>query len=165
MEDVLLNLKTVSSRDVAPPQAQQSLPADQCAITSPSISTSIATFIPSVKNLGPMLTHGKSIPASEISPKNLIILKLGDDELAVDQTTVPDPPAIVFSHNLPALFSQWHCSNTLVVNGRGIPIKYWPVVYQAKFGVKGGAWKALRTQWGNWKVCLILNVSICRLVR
>lgn len=102
-----------------------------------------------------MFTHSKSIPASEIAPQNLIILKLGDDELAVDQTAVPDPPAIVFSQDLSALFAQWHCSDALVVNGRGIPIKYWPVLYHVKHGIKRSAWKALRTNWGNWKVIYI----------
>lgn len=118
-----------------------------------SISTPAASVIPSVTSM--TLTHGRSIPASEISPQNLVVLTLGDDELAVDRTTVPDPPSIVFSHDLSALFAAWHCSDALVVNGRGIPIKYWPLFYHAKNGIKGGAWKALRTIWGNWKVRLV----------
>lgn len=110
------------------------------------------------------LTHGKSTPAAEIFPGHLAVLKLGDEELAVDQTTVPDPPAITFSQDLSALFTEWHCSDKLVVNGRGIPIKYWPLFYHSKHGIKRGAWKALRTVWGNWKVRtkhLCLRWHIC----
>ncbi|KAF7981417.1 hypothetical protein HWV62_33401 [Athelia sp. TMB] len=115
-------------------------------------ATSISTPAASITPVPPMsLTHGRSIPASEISPQNLVVLTLGDEELAVDRTMVPDPPSIVFSHDLSALFAAWHCSDALVVNGRGIPIKYWPLFYHAKNGIKGGAWKALRTIWGNWK--------------
>jgi hypothetical protein len=93
-----------------------------------------------------------TLPAVAIDPKNLAIVKLGEEEFACDRTTVPDPPARHFSNNISGLFEHWHCSDHLIVNGRGIPLKYWPEFYRAKKGFKAGAWKAICVEWGNWKV-------------
>jgi hypothetical protein len=103
--------------------------------------------------------NGQSVTctAESIPQDKLAIVKLGDEEFAVDRTQIPDPPAKHFSHDIPGLFEQWHHSNCLVVNGRGIPIKHWPQFYQAKKGFKSGAWKAIRVEWGNWKVnCFVV---------
>jgi hypothetical protein len=43
---------------------------------------------------------------------------------------------------------------------QGIPIKYWPELYQAKKGFKSGAWKAIRVKWGNWKVILSIFFNL-----
>ncbi|KAF7980680.1 hypothetical protein HWV62_37115 [Athelia sp. TMB] len=148
-------LQTVSSQGGTVPQTQPLLAPLVDRNQHKSITSASAISIPTTPSNLPMpsmtLTHGRSIPASEIFPGHLRILKLGDEELAVDQTAVPDPPAITFSQDLSALFTEWHCSDRLVVNGRGIPIKYWPLFYHSKHGIKCGAWKALRTVWGNWK--------------
>jgi hypothetical protein len=82
----------------------------------------------------------------------LAVVKLGGEDFAIDRTSVPDPPAMHFSNDISGLFQHWNSSDCLVVNGRGIPIKYWPEFYQAKRGFKAGAWKAIRVEWGNWKV-------------
>ena len=155
LENVLT--KTANGAQTPFPQSEPQFDHAPYTRSATSISTPAASITPSVPPMS--LTHGRSIPASEISPQNLVVLTLGDEELAVDRTTVPDPPSIVFSHDLSALFAAWHCSDALVVNGRGIPIKYWPLFYHAKNGIKGGAWKALRTIWGNWKVCLVKLTS------
>jgi hypothetical protein len=91
-----------------------------------------------------------------IDPKKLATVKLGDEEFAFDRTKVADPPAKHFSEDINGLFEQWHSSNLLVVNGHGIPIKYWPHFYQAKRGFKLGVWKAIRVEWGNWKASINL---------
>ncbi|KAF7965281.1 hypothetical protein HWV62_44683 [Athelia sp. TMB] len=115
-------LQTVSSRDSGVMPQAQPLPAtltvrDQHkTIRSASVSVPTTPFNPPMPSM--TLTHGRSIPASEIFPGHLVILKLGDEELAVDQTAVPDPPAITFSQDLSVLFTEWHCSDRLVVNGR-----------------------------------------------
>ena len=92
------------------------------------------------------------MPASAIDPEKVVTVMLGDEEFAFDRTTVNDPPAKHFSEDIDGLFEQWNNSDLLVVNGRSIPIKYWPQFYQAKKGIKSGAWKAIRVEWGNWKV-------------
>lgn len=155
LEDVLV--KAANGAQTPFPQSQPQFDHAPYTRSATSISTPAAYITLPVPPMS--LTHGRSIPASEISPQNLVVLTLGDEELAVDRTTVPDPPSIVFSHDLSALFAAWHCSDALVVNGRGIPIKYWPLFYHAKNGIKGGAWKALRTIWGNWKVSLVKLIS------
>jgi len=39
------------------------------------------------------------------------------------------------------------------INGRGIPVKYWDVFYKKRNRhVETDAWKAIKVQWGNWKV-------------
>jgi hypothetical protein len=92
------------------------------------------------------------VPASAIDPEKVVTVMLGDEGFAFDQTTVNDPPAKHFSEDIDGLFEQWNNSDLLVVNGRSIPIKNWPQFYQAKKGIKSGAWKAIRVEWGNWKV-------------
>ncbi|KAJ7683606.1 hypothetical protein B0H14DRAFT_2162903, partial [Mycena olivaceomarginata] len=64
------------------------------------------------------------------------------------------PPNIHFSTDLSRLFQEWESSTLLMVNGRGIAIKHWPLFYRRrKQGThhKNGAWDKMRTEWGNWK--------------
>jgi hypothetical protein len=130
------------------------LPAVASIQNVPMIMPSQAT--PSVANivlniLCPQSTR-LTLPAVAIDPKNLAIVKLGKEEFACNCTTVPDPPARHFSNNISGLFEHWHRSDHLIVNGQGIPLKYWPKFYWAKKGFKAGAWKAIHVEWGNWKV-------------
>ncbi|KIJ08190.1 hypothetical protein PAXINDRAFT_18653, partial [Paxillus involutus ATCC 200175] len=64
---------------------------------------------------------------------------------------VPDPPNVLFSKDVDRLFREWENSDLLVVNGRGIPIKYWDQFYKKTSGVKEDAWPALKGKWANWK--------------
>lgn len=114
----------------------------------------------SIANISCPSDQTVTLVAAEINPKNLAIIKLGDEEFACDRTQISDPPAKHFSNNISELFQQWHQSEYLVVNGRGIPIKYWPEFYQAKKGFKSGAWKAIRVEWGNWKVSIHFTSSV-----
>ncbi|KAJ7150519.1 hypothetical protein C8R43DRAFT_1191802, partial [Mycena crocata] len=64
------------------------------------------------------------------------------------------PPNIHFSADIPRLFREWESSTLLMVNGRGIAIKHWPLFFhRRKQGreQKNGAWDKTRTMWGNWK--------------
>ena len=112
------------------------LPAVASIQNVPMIMPSQAT--PSVANIGLKIPCPQStrltLPAVAIDPKNLALVKLGEEEFACDRTTVPDPPARHFSNNISGLFEHWHCSDHLIVNGRGIPLKYWPEFYRAKKG-------------------------------
>jgi hypothetical protein len=124
--------------------------------TSKSALTATDSRIPMVTAAGSPISNianrGITLPAAAIDPKHLAIVKLGDEEFICDRTQVNDPPARHFSDNISGLFEHWHHSDYLVVNGRGIPIKYWPEFYKAKKGFKAGTWKAIRVEWGNWKV-------------
>ncbi|KAJ6544720.1 hypothetical protein B0H10DRAFT_2244129 [Mycena sp. CBHHK59/15] len=94
------------------------------------------------------------VPADAIDPANLMVVLLDDEELTFDYTRVPNPPNIHFSGDIPRLFREWESSTLLIVNGRGIAIKYWPLFYRRRkqgLNHKNGAWDKIRTVWGNWK--------------
>lgn len=142
-------------------------PPSQSASRTPSIGSS------TISVMQPVFTHTDSFPALHtqgVSLMTLNTIKLGEDDFTFDRTSVPDPPAIHFSENLTQLFAHWHCSDLLKINGRGIPIKYWSLIYQSKHGDKVGAWAKLRGPWGIYKVCANVNslhthlLTSCRLV-
>jgi hypothetical protein len=114
-------------------------------------ATQLHSLAPMAAPMNNMVSH-ISNPAAEIDPKNVATVQLGDNKFSFDRTTVDDPPAKHFSEDIEGLFEQWNNLSLLIVNGHGIPIKYWPKFYQAKKGFKSGAWKAIRVEWGNWKV-------------
>ncbi|KAJ6598543.1 hypothetical protein B0H10DRAFT_1959374 [Mycena sp. CBHHK59/15] len=128
-------------------------------------STSSATRVPGTASSihpGNMARHevvpstSTVVPADAIDPANLMVVLLDDEELTFDYTRVPNPPNIHFSGDIPRLFREWESSTLLIVNGRGIAIKYWPLFYRRRkqgLNHKNGAWDKIRTVWGNWKVC------------
>lgn len=97
-------------------------------------------------------SQAHTLPAAVINPDHLAYAQLGEEQLAYDRTTVPDPPTMHFSADIPALFVHWNVSDLFVVNGRGIPIKFWPEFFKKKKHIKQSAWDLTRTVWGNWKV-------------
>ncbi|KZT72430.1 hypothetical protein DAEQUDRAFT_755239 [Daedalea quercina L-15889] len=81
-----------------------------------------------------------------------VCINLDGEDLHVDKTHLPDPPAIHFSDDIPALFREWHASQLLVIAGRGIPIKHWDKLYKKRNGIaETDAWHAIKVEWGNWK--------------
>ncbi|KAG1721165.1 uncharacterized protein EDB91DRAFT_1230884 [Suillus paluster] len=92
-----------------------------------------------------------AVPTQSIPPSNLAVLQLDNGELAFDKTTVMPPPAVRFSTDISALFREWHHSTYLVVNGRGIPVKFWGDVYKKCTGQNSKAWALRKVQWGQWK--------------
>lgn len=98
------------------------------------------------------MTETAAVPTQSIPPSNLAVLQLDDGELAFDKTTVMPPPAVRFSTDISALFREWHHSTYLVVNGRGIPVKFWGDVYKKCTGQNSKAWALRKVQWGQWKV-------------
>ncbi|KAI0721352.1 hypothetical protein C8T65DRAFT_692418 [Cerioporus squamosus] len=92
-----------------------------------------------------------------IPTRNLVIVDLDGDELAFDRTQVPNPPKVSFANDLPRLFREWHTSEILTVNGRGIPVKHWDLFYKKRIGIKQHAWDVVRVQWGNWKACFLVT--------
>ncbi|KAG1749365.1 hypothetical protein EDB19DRAFT_1825584 [Suillus lakei] len=98
-------------------------------------------------------TQAKSVPLPPeiIPPENLGIAHLGQEQFLYDRTTVPSPPTVHLSKDINQLCEEWEKSNLLVVNGCGIPVKYWGEFYKKGKGVKTAAWDALQVEWGNWK--------------
>ncbi|PIL27067.1 hypothetical protein GSI_10206 [Ganoderma sinense ZZ0214-1] len=93
------------------------------------------------------------VPRDAIPPANLLTFDFDDSTmLHFDKTyQVSNPPKVTFSDNLSQLFKEWHVSNLLRVNGRGIPVKDWDRFYKKRTGIKQHAWDLLRVQWGTWK--------------
>ncbi|KAJ3540346.1 hypothetical protein NM688_g6237 [Phlebia brevispora] len=67
---------------------------------------------------------------------NMDILILPDgSEIIYDKTLVtsmPNPPSMHFSKNLPSLMLHWNESTLLSINGQGIPVKFWDFVYSVR---------------------------------
>ncbi|KAG2091252.1 hypothetical protein BD769DRAFT_1371314, partial [Suillus cothurnatus] len=53
------------------------------------------------------------------------------------------PPTIHLSKDINWLCEEWEESNLLVVNGRGIPVKYWGEFYKKGKDVRTAVWDAL----------------------
>ncbi|KAG0705251.1 hypothetical protein DFH29DRAFT_873265 [Suillus ampliporus] len=90
-----------------------------------------------------MQTTSMSLPPEVIPPENLGIAHLGQEQFLYDRTTVPSPPTVHLSKDINRLCEEWEESNLLVVNSRGIPVKYWGKFYKKGKGVKTAAWDAL----------------------
>ncbi|KAF7983639.1 hypothetical protein HWV62_20582 [Athelia sp. TMB] len=135
------------------PQSASRTPSLSLALTSKSQpasrTPSISVAIGGVSLAQPIINTDSfsAIPATEASLMNLTTIKLGDNDFTFDRSTVPDPPAVYFSDNLARLFEHWYSSDLLKINGLGIPVKHWQVIYR-----KTGAWATLRTAWGNYKL-------------
>lgn len=96
-----------------------------------------------------------SIRCDNIPAEKLEILRLPDGtEIPYDKTVlVCDPPGKHFSRaRIPELFEHWESSNLVTLNGRGIPVKYWNILYGARKLGKPGQWEVLKREWNNWKV-------------
>jgi hypothetical protein len=134
---------TVHSAAVSPSPSQlldvptRTCPDARMPTTPPCVSAPVITR-----------QHGESIPDDE----NVSTARLGDEAFQFDKTKVPDPPTIHLSKDIDRLCCEWEGSTLLVVNGRGIPVKYWPEFYKKGKGAKTSTWQALRVEWGNWKV-------------
>ncbi|OBZ74112.1 hypothetical protein A0H81_06466 [Grifola frondosa] len=98
-----------------------------------------------------------TVPQDQIDPENLAVVQLHDGSFAFDRTSVPViRPGILFSNDLPRLFREWHSADdpktsALTINGRGIPVKDWPLIFKKRLGNRVQTWSDMKTIWGNWK--------------
>ncbi|KAG2130468.1 uncharacterized protein EDB93DRAFT_1069545, partial [Suillus bovinus] len=61
-------------------------------------------------------------------------------------------PLIHFSRDIEQLCHEWESSDLLVVNGCGIPIKYWGEFFKkSKIRSENSAWDSIKVELGNWK--------------
>ncbi|KAJ8593715.1 hypothetical protein M405DRAFT_699270, partial [Rhizopogon salebrosus TDB-379] len=62
------------------------------------------------------------------------------------------PPLIHLSKDIQQLCQEWESSKLLVVNGRGIPVKFWGEFFKkSKTRMEFSAWDSIKVEWGNWK--------------
>lgn len=123
--------------------------------TSPSVppETAAAILIPAAAPTAPLLdTAAHTVPREEIPAANLGIARLGNEDFAYDKSQLRGPPLIHFSRDIEQLCREWESSDLLVVNGRGIPIKYWGEFFKkSKTRGRNSAWDSIKVEWGNWK--------------
>ncbi|KAI9057197.1 hypothetical protein FKP32DRAFT_1681931 [Trametes sanguinea] len=86
-----------------------------------------------------------------IPSERLMFFELDGERFAFDKTTVPNPPQVSFAEDIPRLFREWHQSELLVINGRGIPIKHWAWFYRKRTHIKAQVWDVIRAKWNKWK--------------
>jgi len=98
---------------------------------------------------------------SESPDSEMRYLTLGDDTLVgFTITSIPDPVAVTFVHDIPRLNSMWDDTSchwggesVLTIQGHAIPIVYWPEVYH--YG-KVRQWQGTKSRWTDWRVCFSL---------
>jgi hypothetical protein len=93
-------------------------------------------------------------------------LRLGNGTtVCFSKQSIPDPPSILFSRDIPLLMRMWDDSSAewdpvqavLHIQGHPIALKHWHDVYC--YG-KAGHWAGTKKVWANWRVSLLLS-SIC----
>ncbi|KAH7910370.1 hypothetical protein BJ138DRAFT_1153062 [Hygrophoropsis aurantiaca] len=144
------NLNTVTSPVHAPSRLVMQPPSPSISANHPPPIVAVSQRVTS-NPLDSSRQLGQCLPREAIPLENLGIAHLGDEQHPFDKTKIPEPPTLHFSQDIPGLFREWENSSLLVVNGRGIPIKYWGEFYKKCKGAKKTAWDALRSEWGNWK--------------
>ncbi|OAX32032.1 hypothetical protein K503DRAFT_777073 [Rhizopogon vinicolor AM-OR11-026] len=102
----------------------------------------------------PQSSVAEILSRENISAKNLAIAHLGGEGFAYDKSTLQGPPLIHLSGNIERLFREWEFSDLFIVNGHGIPVKYWGEFFK-KSKTHGGnsAWDSIKVEWGNRKMC------------
>jgi hypothetical protein len=106
---------------------------------------------PSAKSLS--LSTTETLPREKIPAANLAIARLGDEDFAYDKSKLQGPPLIHLSKDIQQLCQEWESSKLLVVNGRGIPVKFWGEFFKkSKTRMEFSAWDSIKVEWGNWKV-------------
>lgn len=95
-------------------------------------------------------------PVSNIPPSYRSLVFADGTRLRFMESQVPDPPPTTFSDNIPRLNAIWDgCAlhpadeSPLIINGKHIPLIYWPQVYKYW---KADQWKGTKGKWFEWKV-------------
>ena len=83
----------------------------------------------------------------------LATVYLGSEKFTFDKREVKSPSIYQYSKDIPLLFVEWENSQRLIINNRGIALKFWPEFYQKKNHIGNGhIWNSIKMMWGNWKV-------------
>lgn len=125
----------------------------------------------------PILSSRSTILAAPQNPDHLDLpstqtyhtrtLKLANNlSITFSEDEVPDPPAVGFANNIPALdrmwddtSSAWDGHSDLVIQGKPIALIYWPDVYKYW---KGTQWQGTKGRFSEWKVrfCFFTQTKI-----
>ncbi|KAG1782527.1 hypothetical protein EV702DRAFT_961133 [Suillus placidus] len=84
-------------------------------------------------------------------------LRLGDGTtVSFTVSSIPDPVAVTFIQNIPRLNAMWddvslhwEGKSILCIEGRPIPLVYWPKIYH--YG-KEHQWQGTKARWTDWRV-------------
>ncbi len=133
-------------------------PASSGNLQHDSIEYTIPTSLPALTKSP---NQDVAVPAENIPEENIAILELPGEDLIVYDKTVAmhNPPAMHYAKRLGALFRDWEQSDCIKLNGHGIAIKHWNILFKVRtLGVgQLGQWAAIHNEWGNWKVHTICN--------
>jgi hypothetical protein len=111
-------------------------------------------------------SHEQLLTVVILMPGPQFQLRLGNGTmLCFSKQSVPDPPSIKFSDDIPQLMRMWDDSSAewdpvqavLHIQGQPIALKHWHDVYS--YG-KPGQWAGTKKIWANWQVSLPL-FSLC----
>ncbi|KAG1887561.1 hypothetical protein F4604DRAFT_1916351 [Suillus subluteus] len=113
--DQVLHLHTSTSPSVPPETATAPIPPQHQHELNPAAA-----------HIAPLLdTTVHTVPREDIPVVNLKVAHLGNKDFTYDKSQLRGPPLIHFSRDIERLCSEWESSDLPIVNGRGIPIKYW----------------------------------------
>ncbi|KAI0703713.1 hypothetical protein BC835DRAFT_1410445 [Cytidiella melzeri] len=81
--------------------------------------------------------HPTAVVQHTLTPAELIpiehrgVLVLGDRSVTFDKwIPLCDPPGIHFSQQISELFHHWNSSDLVMLNGEGVPVKYWDKLFK-----------------------------------
>ncbi|RDX50897.1 hypothetical protein OH76DRAFT_1555394 [Lentinus brumalis] len=144
-------------------------PRPPCPAPVQSISAHLSPQHPAVSELPTESSISASAPhaagpvvpiidAEMAAPEKQISVLLGDERLTCYASQIPDPPRRHYSQDIPELFHEWEHGGLLKIQGRAIPLKYWPDVYQkrsprrkGKREKDGDVWELMKGEYGKWR--------------
>lgn len=154
------SLPALSSRAVS---LAHSMPVVRGPAPTRSSPSSPTTVLSQTAALGPSciassVSLGALYSPDVTSKSRKVSVRIGDEDFSFDPASVPDVPTVSYSQKLDDLFKHWDTildkrDAYLVVEGRGIPVKYWPEFYNKRKGMTNpSSWDAKKGQWGKWRV-------------
>jgi hypothetical protein len=126
-------------------------------IATAATTTSAAAASPATLSEATM-SHKQPPTVATSPPGTLELLRLGNDRtLCFEKESVPDPPGISFTKDIPHLVKMWDDSSVdwdptqavLHIQGEPIALKHWKFLY--RYG-KAGQWAGTKKIWSQWQV-------------
>ncbi|EPS93784.1 hypothetical protein FOMPIDRAFT_92652 [Fomitopsis schrenkii] len=156
------NARLTSGQEGLPQSAAQTPPViggSEYVLTasgtnSQNIHRPICAQYPSPQPAVALINSDPCAPRTSFPRVQQAVVSINGKDILIEPVHLPDPPAVHFSKDIPALFHEWHSSQMLMISGRGIPIKHWDKIYKKTGGTIAGKkdiWQAIKAEWGNWK--------------
>ena len=139
--DSQTNLTSVAQKSITVPQYTESLSAQMHIPYEPNDSSSC---------INPATSP---VSSSRHEESFLATVYLASEKFTFDKREVKSLSIYQYSKDIPLLFVEWENSQRLIINNRGIALKFWPKFYQKKNHIGNGhIWNSIKMMWGNWKV-------------